>query len=41
MFLTEYAVVSERNELLTQWDTELNEALSPQEVQSGSDRKVW
>lgn len=41
MFLSEYAAASQRGELLTQWDTERNRALSPQEVQSGSDRKVW
>ena len=41
MRLSEYAALSSRHELLRQWDTEGNTALSPQEVHSGSDRKVW
>jgi hypothetical protein len=39
--LSEYAVASQRRELLTQWDGERNQALSPQQVHGGSDRKVW
>ena len=41
MFLTEYALRMERSDLLAQWDTERNLALTPQTVRSGSDRKVW
>ena len=41
MLLSEYAAASLRSELLTQWDTAGNGALSPRDVQSGSDRKVW
>lgn len=41
MLLSEYADIASRSELLTQWDAERNGTLVPQEVHSGSDRKVW
>lgn len=41
LLLTEYADLTQRSELLSQWDVERNAALTPREVQSGSDRKVW
>ena len=41
VLLTEYASVSSRSDLLNQWDAERNGSILPQEVHSGSDRKVW
>jgi len=41
LVLSEYAEQARRSELLMQWDAERNRMLTPRDVLSGSDRKVW